>query len=116
MVGIFCSRTILHLMHGPAAVPLTYGGEPISVAVIMGLISVGVMLFAGLVYSLTYFSTIMIKRASGVMLGAGIIVAYLTLQGLIGHYFPSVHLPNLIIGTYSTSITTSSRDFPITWV
>ena len=100
MVG-FLLADILHLMHGPAAVPLTDGGEPISVAVIMVLISVGVLLFAGLIYGLTYFSTIVLKRAAGVILGAGIIVAYLILQGLIGHYFPSIHLPSLIIGIFN---------------
>lgn len=99
MLGLLLAH-ILHLMHMPAAVPLTDGGEPIPLAVIMVLVSVGALLFAGLIYGLTYFSTIILKRAAGVMLGAGILVAYLILQGLVHHYYPSVHLPNLIMGLF----------------
>lgn len=98
MIGLLLAH-ILHLMRMPAAVPLTDGGEPVSLAIIMILISVGALLFAGLIYGLTYFSTIILKRSAGAMLGAGILVAYLILQGLVGHYFPT-HLPNLIISLF----------------
>lgn len=98
MIGLLLAH-ILHLMHMPAAIPLTETGEPVSLAVIMVVISIGVLLFAGLIYGLTYFSTIILQRTSGVMLGAGIIVAYLILGGLVHHYY-SVHLPNLILGLF----------------
>jgi hypothetical protein len=99
MIGLLLAH-ILHLMHMPAAVPLADGAEPVSLAVIMVLISVGVLLFAGLIYGLTYFSTIALQRAAGVMLGAGIVVCYLILSGLVSHYWPGVHLPNLILGLF----------------
>lgn len=99
MIGLLLAH-ILHLMRMPAAVPLTDGGEPISLAVIMVLISVGALLFAGLIYGITYFSTIILKRSAGVMLGAGILVVYLILSGLVHHYYPAVHLPNLIMSLF----------------
>lgn len=99
MIGLLLAH-ILHLMHMPAAVPLTEGGEPVSLAAIVVLVSVGALLFAGLIYGVTYLSTIILKRSAGVMLGAGILVAYLILQGLAGHYFPAAHLPNLIISLF----------------
>lgn len=99
MIGLLLTH-ILHLMHLAAAVPLTEGGEPVSLVLMMVLISFGALLFAGLIYGLTYFSTIVLKRAAGVMLGAGILVCYLILSGLVPHYWPGVHLPSLIIGLF----------------
>lgn len=99
MIGLLLAH-ILHLMRLPTAVPLTETGDPVSLAVILVVISIGVLLFAGLIYGLTYFSTIILQRTSGVMLGAGIIVAYLILGGLIHHYYSTVHLPNLIVGLF----------------
>jgi hypothetical protein len=100
MIGLLAAH-ILHLMHLPAAVQLTDGGDTVSLFVMMILVSVGVLLFAGLIYGITYFSTIVLKRAAGVMLGAGIIVSYLILQGLVGHYFPTTHLPNLTMSLFA---------------
>lgn len=100
MLGLLAAH-ILHLMHYPAAVPLIDGGEPVSLLLVMVLVSVGALLFAGLIYSLTYFSTIVLKRSIGVMLGAGILVAYLILSGLVHHYYPTVQLPSLIISLFN---------------
>lgn len=99
MIGLLLAH-ILHLMNIPAAIPLTEGGALVSVAAVLALVSVGVLLFAGLIYGLTYLSTILIRRASGVMLGAGILVAYLILSGLVHHYYPSVNLPCVIISLF----------------
>lgn len=99
MIGLLFAH-MLHLIHRPAIVPLTDGGETVSLFVMMVLLSVGVLLFAGLIYGLNYFCTILIKRFSGVMLGAGILVAYLILGGLFHHYYPAVHFPSLIMGLF----------------
>jgi hypothetical protein len=66
------------------------------------LVSVGVLLFGGLVYSVTYFSTIVLRRAMGVMLGAGILVGYEILCGVLHRYY-SVRLPNLTVGLFNFS-------------
>jgi hypothetical protein len=94
MVGFFIGR-ILVLMHSPGRVGLAHGNS-VALISLMALNSVCVLLFSGLVYSLTYFSTVMMRRASGVIIGAGILVGYLVLRGIIGHYYPSVQLPNPI--------------------
>jgi hypothetical protein len=70
-------------------------GNALQLSVSMLLIGVGVLLFSGLVYSVTYFSTIVLKRAVGIMLGAGILAGYVILDGLLHHYY-SIHLPSLI--------------------
>jgi len=94
MIGLLAAH-LLHLMHLAAAVQID--GDTISLFMMMVLVSVGALLFAGLIYGLTYFSTIVLKRSIGVMLGAGLLVAYLILSGLVHHYYPSVHFPNLIV-------------------
>lgn len=100
MIGLLMVR-ILHLMHQPAAIQLVDGDHSVPLFVMMVLVSVGVLLFAGLIYGLTYFSTILIGRASGVMLGAGILVVYEIARGLVMHYFPSIVFPHLITGLFT---------------
>lgn len=92
----FLMRRMQGQMHIPGDSRLTSYGDPVPLISLLLLISVGVLLFSGLIYSLTYFSTIVMKRASGVMLGAGILFVYIVLRGAIGHYDPSVQLPNPI--------------------
>jgi hypothetical protein len=100
MVGLLLKR-VLVLMHSPGYIQMGSQSTPVSLVFMMLLISVGVLLFAGLIYGVTYFSTVIMKRAAGVMLGAGILVGYVILRALIHHYFPSIHLPNLILGLFS---------------
>jgi len=77
--------------------------SPVLLAEIMGLNCLIIMLFAGLIFGITYFSTIAVKHARGVMLGAGIILGYLILGALIHHYWPAIELPNLIMRAFQTS-------------
>ncbi|MGC2161612.1 MAG: hypothetical protein WA634_06880 [Silvibacterium sp.] len=100
MIGLLL-ESILTLMHSPGMVHMTEGGDPVPLIFIMALISIGVLLFAGFIYGLTYFSTIVLKRTAGVMLGAGILVAYLILRGLLYHYYPSFHPPDLIMNVFN---------------
>ena len=53
-------------------------------------------LLAGLIFSLTYFSTILIKSSKGTMLGAGALLGYVILKAVVEHYWPSVQLPGLL--------------------
>jgi hypothetical protein len=100
ILGFLLAR-ILVLMHSPDGVHLTGMSQPLPLIFLMALISIGVLLFAGLIYGVTYFSTVLIQRASGVMLGAGILIGYVILGALLHHYFASVHLPNLILGLFN---------------
>lgn len=100
IVGIFMTR-VLNLMHSPGMVQLAADSQPIPLVTIMLLISIGVLLFAGLIYGLTYLCTIILKRSAGVMLAAGVLVAYAIFRGLMGHYYPTVHLPDLILSLFN---------------
>ena len=53
-------------------------------------------LLTALIFSLTYFSTILIKSSKGVMLGAGALLGYVILRSVIAHYWPSIELPGLL--------------------
>jgi hypothetical protein len=100
MIGFLIAHALV-LMHSPGVVQLTTQGQPVPLTFIMFTISVGVLLFAGLIYGLSYFSTILIKRTSGVMLAAGILVAYLILLGILHHYYPAFHTPGLIMNVFN---------------
>lgn len=100
MVG-FLLRRAFDFMHTPGDIQLTPGSEPIPLLMLMLLISIGVLLFAGLIYGLTYLCTILIHRAAGVMLGAGVLVVYGIIRGLFAYYFPTVHMPDLTVGLFN---------------
>lgn len=100
MIGFLIAH-VLTMLHGSTSIQLADTGQPVSLAAVMILVSVGVLLFAGLIYGITYFSTIILRRASGVMLGAGIIVLYEICRGLVLHYFPGVQFPQLIMDLFS---------------
>ncbi|MGB0124846.1 MAG: hypothetical protein WA419_10860 [Silvibacterium sp.] len=91
------------LMHISGGVRLTPYGDSIPIPLLLLLISLGVLLFSSLVFSLTYFSTIVTKRLSGVLLGAGILIGYVVLSLLIGHYYPSIKLPSPIPNLFNFS-------------
>jgi hypothetical protein len=82
-------------------IQLTPDSSPVSLVFLMFLISIGILLFSGLVYSVTYFSTIVLKRAMGVVLGVGILIGYVILSALLHHYY-SIHLPTLIPGLFES--------------
>jgi hypothetical protein len=87
--------------HTPAsAMYFPHTGIPMHLLPLMILIGIGVLLCTGLVYSLTYLSTIMVKRISGVILGAGIFVGYLVLRAVLHHYYPAVLLPSPLLGLF----------------
>jgi hypothetical protein len=77
--------------------------SPVPLVAIMGLHCLIIVLFAGLIFGVTYFSTIAVKHARGVMLGAGIILGYLILGAVVHHYWPAIELPDLLMQAFQTS-------------
>jgi hypothetical protein len=71
-------------------------GRPVPLAAILSMNCVVGFLLAALVFGLTYFSTVLIRSAKGVMLGAGVLVAYVALKGVAEHYWPWIALPTVI--------------------
>jgi hypothetical protein len=100
MIGSLMGHALVAL-HSPGSVRLMPDGAPIPLFLMMLLVSVGVLLFAGLIYGITYLCTILLQRSAGVMLGAGILVGYEVLRGLLHHYVPAIHLPDLILGLFN---------------
>ncbi|HTV07093.1 MAG TPA: hypothetical protein VME86_17115 [Acidobacteriaceae bacterium] len=101
LIFLLAIHHIFALMHMPAAVPVDAGSATISVTFLILLVSIAVLLCAGIIYGLSYFSTILIRRTSGVMLGAGILLGYFILGGVLHHYAPSVHLPGLVMNIFA---------------
>jgi hypothetical protein len=95
IIGFFLEH-LKTLMHISGGVQLTPYSNPIPMLALLFLVGLGALLFSGLVYSVTYFSTIVLQRMSGVLLGAGILVGYIVLRLVIAHYYPSIQLPNPI--------------------
>lgn len=100
IVGFLLAR-FLTIVHLSSDVQLTAQSTPIPLFMLMLLIGLGALFFAGLIYGLTYLCTILIRRTSGVMLAAGLLVAYVVFRGLMGHYYPTVHLPNLVTDLFA---------------
>jgi hypothetical protein len=53
-------------------------------------------LLAGLVFSVTYFSTILLRNSRGLILGAGALLGYLVLKPILQHYWPGLYMPDLV--------------------
>jgi hypothetical protein len=76
---------------------------PVKITYLMSLNCMTLLLFGGLVFGVTYCSTIAVKHARGVMLGAAILIGYLILVGLLHHYLPAVDLPSLLLQEFRFS-------------
>ncbi|MGA7315761.1 MAG: hypothetical protein WBX22_17515 [Silvibacterium sp.] len=89
---------------GPFSGTIVFGDvfSPLPLSAAMGLNCLTIVLFAGLIFGVTYFSTIAMKHARGIMLGAGIILGYLILRALMQHYW-SVDLPSLLLQAFDLS-------------
>ncbi|HEX3436916.1 MAG TPA: hypothetical protein VHT24_09115 [Pseudacidobacterium sp.] len=72
------------------------GGTSYSLITVIGLTGFIIFLVVALVFSLTYFFTIVVKNIRGVILGAGVLVGYVFLAARIKHYWPNVELPSLM--------------------
>jgi hypothetical protein len=75
---------------------LLLANGPIKLAFLVALEFVSAFLVAALVFSITYFSTVIVKHSRGVMLAAGGLLGYVILQAIVKHYLPNVELPHLI--------------------
>jgi hypothetical protein len=58
------------------------------------------MLFCVLLFSVTYFFTVLRRHALGILLAIGAVVGYLILAAVIKHYWELITLPSLLLSTY----------------
>jgi hypothetical protein len=62
-----------------------------------------VFLLAALIFSLSYFCTVVIKNARGMILSAGVLVGYLFIALRIKDFWPTAELPSLVIQQFTFS-------------
>jgi hypothetical protein len=86
-------------LHGSVII----AGRPVTLAFVVWLNFGAAYLLAGLVFSLTYFSTVITKHAKGLIYGAGVLVGYIFLEQVVPHYWPRIHLPNLVLQEFIQS-------------
>ncbi len=98
---------LLHRVFVAAGDPLhgsvLIAGSPFTLTFIVWLNFSAAFLLAGLVYSVTYFSTVLVKHAKGIIYGAGVLVGYLFLEQVVPHYWPGIHLPTLALQEFIQS-------------
>jgi hypothetical protein len=102
MLGVLLHRIIIAVgdpLHGSVLI----AGRPVTLAFIVWLNFGSAYLLAGLVFSLTYFSTVVAKHAKGLIYGAGVLVGYIFLEMMVPHYWPGIHLPNLVLQEFIQS-------------
>jgi len=71
-------------------------GGPVTLAFIIWLNIVAAFLLAVLVFSITYFFTVLVKHSKGVMVAAGVLLGYIILEMVVEHYWPGVDLPPVV--------------------
>ena len=76
---------------------LVLSGRPVTLTSIVCLNCLAAFLLVGLVFSLTYFSTVILKHLRGVILGAGLLLGYFLLGAFVEMGWPAVHLPSLML-------------------
>jgi hypothetical protein len=95
VLGFMLHRLLLATgdpLHGKVLI----ADQPVALAAIVVLNIATTFLLAGLIFSVTYFSTIVARSAKGVMLAAGLLLGYVVLGVVVHHYWPGFNLPPII--------------------
>lgn len=100
VTNLLIGFAILRLAGGD--VTLGYA-DSMSMAAMMSLDCLAVALFAGLIFGITYCTTIAVKSSRGVIVGAGIVVGYLALGMIVHHYWPGIQWPSLLLQVFTSS-------------
>jgi hypothetical protein len=102
VLGVLIHRIIVAVgdpLHGSVVI----SGRPVTLAFIVWLNFCASFLLAGLVFSLSYFSTVLVKHAKGLIYGAGVLVGYVFLEQIVPRYWPAIHLPKLVLEVFVES-------------
>ncbi len=86
----------------PDSGPIFLDRHPVSMFTIFCLHCTAGLLLAGLMFGLTYFSSVL-ARGRGVMLAIGVVLAYSIGKSVIKHYWPEVTLPDFSLTEFSIS-------------
>jgi hypothetical protein len=77
--------------NGPAAL--------IAIPKVLSLNCISLLLICGLIFSVVYLATVLVKNALGNMLGAAILIGYIILGAVLKHEW-SIKLPSLLLNPY----------------
>jgi hypothetical protein len=86
----------------PASGPVLIAGAPVSMAAIFLLHCVAGLLLTGLMFGLTYVSSVLVK-SRGVLLALGVLLAYLVAKMGVEHHWPDISLPDITLSEFSMS-------------
>ena len=99
VLGVLVSR-LLDAMGNPIPGRIVLFGTPVPIPLAMVLSGLGGLLLVALIFSLTYFCTVLVKHSKGVMLAAGVLLGYSILKAVVKHYWPQIELPSLILQSF----------------
>jgi hypothetical protein len=102
VIGFQIYRILLS-MGDPLHGKLLLASGPVSLAALVGLNCIATFLLAALIFSLTYFSTVLVKHSKGSMLAVGITLGYFIFGAVLNHYWPSISLPSPILSEFGPS-------------
>jgi hypothetical protein len=83
--------------------PILLSGEPVSMFSIFCLHCAGGLLFTGLLFGLTYFCSVLVKRR-GLVLSIGVVLAYLIAKAVV-NYCWQITLPDLTLTEFTMKLT-----------
>jgi hypothetical protein len=75
-------------------------GGPVPIHAVVIATWAAAFLLSALIFSVTYFSTVVVKHSRGIILGAGLLVGYTVLSAIVKHYWPGIELPHLLMQEY----------------
>jgi hypothetical protein len=92
---------ILLSMGDPLAGRLMFGDNAVPLSAAMTMSTVGGILIAALIFSVTYASTVVVRHARGVILSIGLFVGYLLGSAIVHHYWDAVRFPDLTLHAFT---------------
>ena len=80
-------------------IPFANNDVPLTTAMTMS--TVGGILIAGLIFSVTYASTVVVRHARGVILSIGLFVGYLVTGAIVHHFWEAISFPGLTLHAFT---------------
>ena len=99
-IGMMIHRILLG-MGDPLGGRIVFGDNAVPLSAAMTMSAVGGILIAGLIFSVTYASTVVVRHARGVILSIGLFVGYLIVGGIVHHYWEAVEFPDLTLHAFT---------------
>ena len=87
----------------PDSGPILLDGAPVSMPALLLHCAAGLLL-TGLMFGLTYFSSVLMK-SRGVLLAIGVLIVYLLAKSVVKYYWPAITLPDLTLTEFTMSPT-----------